>query len=234
MDKKIPMEGVSVLIIYRNRIELLRNTLSSFEKQLIDGDEIIVVDDGSSEEHVLTEKDFTGVRIFRFTPEEKTWKFPSIPINKGISMVKNNYVLFQGAEILHYPGVVEHLRSTCQQNVYNVYGCFSLDKGTTPTSPKGIWYQHSVYNPRCLNFCVGIHREDLLDLGGFDERYGVGTNYGDDDFLMRVHKKGMEIRQIDFPYTYHQWHEKEGIINNGKLFEQAQEEPEYRVKNRFL
>ena len=56
---------------------------------------------------------------------------------------------------------------------------------------KGGWYQHSILNNRCLNFCTAITKKDLLELGGFDERFSNGLAYGDNEFILRITRKNM-------------------------------------------
>jgi hypothetical protein len=43
-------------------------------------------------------------------------------------------------------------------------------------------------------------------LGGFDERYGDGCSYDDDEFLHRVKLLGLELKIIDEVIGVHQWH----------------------------
>jgi len=133
------------------------------------------------------------------------------------------------------PEVVYHLaamvsRVTCEKSI-------SMASSVNITG----WYQHSICNNRCLNFCVAIYKSDMLDLGGFDERYGWGHSYGDDDFILRVRRKNMNIIQIDNPYVLHQKHDSMAWIppsNNlhgQKLYEYVRDnELGYKIKNSFL
>ena len=43
-------------------------------------------------------------------------------------------------------------------------------------------------------------------LGGFDERYGHGSSYDDDEFLHRVKLLGLDLKIIDDVTGVHQWH----------------------------
>ena len=44
------------------------------------------------------------------------------------------------------------------------------------------------------------------DLGGFDERYGEGSSYDDDEFLHRVKLLGLNLKIVHDVIGIHQWH----------------------------
>ena len=68
------------------------------------------------------------------------------------------------------------------------------------------WRQHSKYYPGHLYFLVGIHRESLLEIGGFDEDYMKGQGREDVDLVCRVKKKGLVIKHSDELVVLHQFH----------------------------
>lgn len=241
---------ISILILYWNRRKLLINTLNSILNYSKGKDlELVIIDDASNDNEKIDDLVGTystlNIVLHKFTKEEKTWGFPAIPINKGVSLCTGDVILLQGAEIFHNGDILGDIENRIKPNDYLVYACFALignhydltGNGQNYCSPKnGVWHQHSIHSPRCLNFCVALSREDMLDIGGFDERYGVnGTNYGDDDFLLRVKRKGMNIIQIDNPYTYHQDHPWGKIVTNRELYLHVlNNEIDYKVKNSFL
>lgn len=50
------------------------------------------------------------------------------------------------------------------------------------------WYQNPTYNNRSFHFLSAICREDLNKIGGFDNAYGNGVWYDDNDLLNRIKK----------------------------------------------
>tara|TARA_Y100000593_G_scaffold95031_1_gene198560 strand:+ start:11787 stop:12608 length:822 start_codon:yes stop_codon:yes gene_type:complete len=67
------------------------------------------------------------------------------------------------------------------------------------------WFHHEKFRPVWYHFASAISRSDLVDLGGFDERYAMGINFDDDEFLYRIHSKNMNI--LANPETViHLWH----------------------------
>ena len=105
------------------------------------------------------------------------------------------------------------------------------------------WFAHPVYRNCMFNFLASLTREDLLDLGGFDERFANGHAYDDTDFIARVLKKKMEFSMTADPFCVHQYHGPvlQNISNfhakelkNKQLYEMLYNSPHYRVKNSFI
>jgi GT2 family glycosyltransferase len=98
------------------------------------------------------------------------------------------------------------------------------------------WYNHSIYNPGRFHFCSAIMREDLYDLGGFDERYAHGLGFDDNEFLNRILKKGMDVQMIDDPFVVHQHHDcannaDQSLMDiNAKLYEKTYKTKKWDVK----
>jgi len=68
------------------------------------------------------------------------------------------------------------------------------------------WYNHSIYRPVGYHFCSAIYKSQLDELGGFDERYAEGIAFDDNELLVRIQKKGLNIKIIDQITVLHQWH----------------------------
>jgi glycosyltransferase involved in cell wall biosynthesis len=228
---------VSVCLTYYNRKQLLINTLESFKQsKLINDTEIIIVDDASDDAHriesvINSYENDMNILFHRFEPAEKTWTLQIPAHNKSIAMATGDVIIQQGAECYNVHDIISNAYFNIQHNDYLVYGCYALtDQDTINLTnsiynsedlhininnecnwdnmhSKGGWYQHSLYRPANLNFCTAIHRNDLLDLGGFDERFSNGKGGGDMEFLLRIHRKGMNIKSIDDYFVYHQYHE---------------------------
>ena len=89
-----------------------------------------------------------------------------------------------------------------------------------------------------MNFCTAIHRDDLLDLGGFDERFSNGIGGGDMEFLLRIYRKGMNIKSIDDYFVYHQYHEPTVYLshdpNHSLYYDIVLKEDIIHVKNSYI
>lgn len=223
---------VSIVMTYYERSPLLRNTLWSFVGHHYGPEvEVIVVDDASIDERAFP-PDFPyrfKLRILYVSPEEKWYHNPCIPFNKGFSLARGETVILQNAECLHYDNIVKHAISHVSKANYLSYACYSIDENTTkriasskidffsdpwitierkkPSSEgNNGWYNHSQYNPTAYHFCSAISKQNLMHLGGFDEKYAYGIGYDDNEFLERIRKANLDIRIVDSAIVIHQYH----------------------------
>jgi GT2 family glycosyltransferase len=217
---------LSIVIQYYNRKPLLINTLNSIihTKINLDDIEVIITDDASSKEHNIDNIHELfpqlNIKLYKFTTDEKWWHCPVIPANKGISMATGDIVMLLGAECMLIGDVIHDVCSRIKPNDYLIYSTLSINDVDTnkiqhmaysdivQSTFNGSWYQHSQYNNHKYNFCTAIIRTEMLELGGFDERYGWGVDYGDVDFVLRLTRKGVNFITVDSPFVYHQHHEK--------------------------
>jgi GT2 family glycosyltransferase len=250
---------ISIVILYYNRRYQLLNTISSINQSSIKHQaEIIIIDDASSDEHGINDLPDIfpdlNFKIFSFAPAEKWWSCPVIPANKGISLATGDVIMFLCAECMFVGDVLLDLTQRIKPNDYIVYGTYAIEQEDTDKISsmdynellsnrfKGKWYHHSLYHNTCYNFCSAILRDDLNDLGGFDERYAHGIAHGDDDFLLRIRRKEMNIISVEHVYVYHQWHPpmavypKTGQMADAELYRHVlhNEPNNYKVKNSFI
>ena len=214
MTKIVINMKISLLLVYYNRKQQLINTLSSiYKSKHIDQCEIIIVDDASDTEHRIEDLLSEKIKFYRVKPEEKNWMTPVIPHNKTISMATGDLVIQQCAECYHTEDIIDHAINNITNENYLVYSCYALKPDESISDFKiknNQWYQHSLHKPNCYNFCTAISKNNLLKLGGFDERYSTlnGIGYADNDFIDRVRLLGLTVKQYDKPFVIHQHHEK--------------------------
>ena len=249
------MAKVTIVMTYWNRKPQLINTLRSIEKYGHDV-KIIIVDDASTNGDDILCLQNDNVRVI--TMKNKTWINPCIPFNTGFSQVDTEVVILQNAECMHNGDVVGHVLNNIGKNIYLNYSALSISDSMTkevsaggdvadivaPYMDKAFdanswigWYNHPKYRDKMYHFCSAIMREDLYDLGGFDERFADGLAYDDDEFIQRVIKKRMDVRIIRHPFVVHQFHEKfqpdgaEQLMGiNRDRFKKACTQNEYDVK----
>jgi GT2 family glycosyltransferase len=217
---------LSIVIQHYNRRQLLINTLNSITHTKINLSdiEVIITDDASSDIHNIDDIQSLfpqlNIILYKFTTDEKWWHCPVVPANKGISLASGDVIMLLGAECMLVGDIIYDICTRIKPNDYLVYSVLALNETDTNkiqhmsyddilySNFKGLWYQHSQENNNKYNFCTAIYRNEMLELGGFDERYGWGVDYGDNDFVLRLTRKGINFISIDSPFAYHQHHEK--------------------------
>ncbi len=223
---------ISIVTAYYNRKDLFQRTLASLEASAVSDFEVIAVDDGSDDSHRLEDLTdrFPFLRVLRLEKDKKWYHNPCIPFNFGFRAARGDQIILQNPECLHTGDILDHVRTSLAPGRYLTFGCYSIDQEDTDSldgGPASIaalaadvstrtgrpmrdggpgWYNHSVENPRAFHFCCAIMKSDLERLGGFDERYGGGVAFDDNELIHRIRVSGMEVRFVDTPFVFHQYH----------------------------
>lgn len=205
-----------------------------------------------------------NLKIIQINKNDKWWVNPCVPNNIGFATASGNVVIIQNPECLHIGDIISYTANNIELNKYISFGCYAIDinktqrvsqiKGENTTGILEIilptedvlldqsttmnrWYQHSLYSPRCLNFCTAITKIDLDELGGFDEAYARGISYDDTEFIRRINRKKMTIDMIDSPFVIHQCHgytdysNKVLVDKNTNLYYSMESSKDYYVVN---
>jgi glycosyltransferase involved in cell wall biosynthesis len=189
----------SVIIPTFNRWESLQGTLLSLFRQEFDKSsfEIIVVDDGSSDETDSETKKIMerepNLRYFR-----QTNSGPAKARNLGLSQAKGSIVAFIDSDALADKKWLANAKIYFdRQDVFALEG-----KIITPAGSKIGLFSHYFENPRggLYQTCNMFFRKDvLLSVGGFDERFKKEHFFREDsDLIFSLAEKGYPIEQIPF------------------------------------
>jgi nucleoside-diphosphate-sugar epimerase/GT2 family glycosyltransferase len=221
---------ISIVSAYHNRRDLLIQTLKSLELSRIKNFEFIIVDDCSENEHRVEDlcQKYNFLKVIRIEPHQKWWVNPCVPFNMGFNEASGDIVIIQNPECFHFCDIMDYVQKNLKENDYFSFACFSLDRINTENLNETIkkefiinrtvpeneliedgydgWYNHSVYRPVGYHFCSAITKKNLDELGGFDERYAHGICYDDNEFLLRIKRKGLDFLIVDDEFVIHQWH----------------------------
>ena len=223
---------ISIVTAYYNRKKLFYRTLVKLSESEIKNFEVIAVDDGSSEDQRLEDlqKEFCFLKVVRIEKEDKWYVNPCIPFNLGFKKAIGDIIIIQNPECLHFGDILDYVNKNLKKNEYISFSCYSLSKESTDNldlisindaelknhflfnhrivkfDGDDGWYNHTLYRPVAFHFCSAMFKEDLEDLGGFDERYALGIAYDDTELLYRIKQKGMKVRIVDSPIVLHQNH----------------------------
>ncbi len=204
------------------------------------------------------------IKLIKIKSKDKHWVNPCIPYNIGFAEASGDVIIIQNPECLHVGNIISTIRNTISENKYLVFGCYATNKkefeeiNNLPVTKKltnnikniilpiknrkafnstdSAWYQHSKYRPELLHFCTAITKKDLIELGGFDERFAHGIAKDDREFILRIQRKRMKIKMIDEPFVVHQFHkstEYKPILTqiNRNLYQVVKSEKKIKVNN---
>lgn len=171
-----PDRGPTITVVtpWWNHHELAPDYLAAIS-QLNVTDRLLVIDNGSD-----TPVGFPGIRL----QENRGFSGAS---NIGLHAADTDAVLFLNNDISPTGRWLEPIRAALEPGVlvgsrirYDAHG--SVDG--TPL-------------PYLDGWCLAGMRDDLLELGGFDETYAEPSYYSDNDLCLRARAAGMRLRQVD-------------------------------------
>jgi glycosyltransferase involved in cell wall biosynthesis len=253
-DRAIDTTFVSIVMTSCNRSPQVYYTLKTIAQSDYKNIQVVLVDD-SSHDPVLPEKlsEYPFVIDFiTINRSVKCWHNPCVNYNIGFKFVEGGKVLVQNGEVCHIGDVVSHLVSNLMPNSYSAYdvrttpsyeantAIYGIDKLTIDilhSGLMGIWYQGRSNN-RSFHFLAGMDRACLDKIGGgFSYDYTYGSDYDDDDFIMRIRAAGIHIApffgDVALCGGIHLFHgSAHAVWNNGVEFNQRLFEAKRNYLNR--
>ena len=198
---------VSVVIPCFNAADTIRQTLNSVMMQQYKNMEVLVIDDGSTDDTFVTVQQVINYdpRFTVFTQENKG---VSAARNKGIQEARGDHIAFLDADDLFFRDALSKRMNVFQEeddpDLIGVYcPAVLIDK------KGGILFDYPVFNyslpngrlyftysPECsfTPSCVIIKKKLLLETGGFDENLSHAEDY---ELWHRLMRKGGFFRKID-------------------------------------
>lgn len=113
--------------------------------------------------------------------------------NLGLTLASTDAVLFLNNDIRHLePGWAEPIRDALEPGVLVGADIRHDQHGDVDGIPL----------PYIDGWCLAGMRDDLLELGGFDESYTEPAYFGDNDLSLRARLAGMTLRQASVPLEH--------------------------------
>jgi hypothetical protein len=200
MNSAHPLPLVSIIIPTYNRWALLRQTLATVLAQTYPALEIIVVDDGSTDETMTWLTEYAG----RVTVIQQSHQGVAAARNQGIRRAKGVYLTFLDDDDLIEPAKIarqaELLQSQPEVSLVHC-GYYLSDKEGRLRDKVWLWPQANLLRQlTCSNFIWSgaplIRRECLTTVGLFDEQL---TNGQDWDLWLRLALAGYGFAVIPEP-----------------------------------
>jgi len=187
---------VSVIIPTYNRAKMIGDTIENVFEQTYQNIELIVVDDGSTDDTKQVLAGYDGRLQWTTQPNAGA----SAARNRGVEMARGEIVAFQDSDDLWHPSKIQRQVSLLERVGESVVCCIcntdivrgdvrvytSFDNAPIcPPYEEGVWTNAAdVLATRFFIFCqaVAIRRRVIEKIGGFDER------------LITMHDHEMAIR----------------------------------------
>lgn len=189
---------ISVIVPAYNAAPTMARALDAVLTQLSDGDELIVVDDGSTDGTADAARR-EGVQLLVLPSNAGVGHAR----NRGAAMATGEVLLFTDADAELRPDVVDGIRDrfTGQPEIsawVGLYAASCLDEGLVSRF-KNLWIRHSYLaaapDVDFLFGCLCALRRDLFhELGGFDTVFHRNTGGVDIELGFRMHGAGHAIR----------------------------------------
>lgn len=192
-----PAPRVSVVVPVRNDPDNLRICLTALQSSTIRDFEVLVIDDGSTD-NTASVAEQLGATVRR----QPTSGGPARARNRGAELARGEIVLFVDADVCIHADTIEQCLRTFddQPNVAAVFGSYD----TNPGSPaliaqyKNLFHHfvHQQSSEEAGTFwsgCGAVRREIFRRLGGFDAGRYERPCIEDIDFGMRLRHAGHRI-----------------------------------------
>lgn len=223
---------VSVLITTYNSSEYLGRVLEGYLRQSVLPFEVIVADDGSSDDTQEVVRHFAELAsysIHHVWHEDLGFRAAKIR-NEGIKIATGDYIVFTDGDCIPHPSFVE-------DHIYHAtIGYFTQGKRMLVGKElsrqycgssllKNLWYcltgkmtgchhllrlrmviqyRHGMRGVRSCN--MGAFTKDIIAINGFDEAF-VGWGREDSDFAFRLVQYGIKRKDPVFSaLVFHLWH----------------------------
>ena len=195
------MDTVSVIIPFHNRIDWVKEAVHSVLRQTYKEIEIILIDDGSTE-NVNPIKKIVNSSVVYFHQDKKG---PSVARNMGIKIARGKYVAFLDSDDLFLPEKIEIQLDYMKKNPeiclsHTSYERIDLDGNYIENVSSG-FFTGNVY-PEIILSCpiatptVMVQREILIC-----EKFNANVSIGEDVILWSQIAKQGKILGIDKPLS---------------------------------
>lgn len=214
-NNEINNDTISIVMAASNRSAQTYFTLSTISNSTYKNIQIIIIDDSDIDpinRDVLIDKNYPFyIDIIKIKRDDKEWHNPLVNYNIGFQFIKGGRIVIQNAEVCHVGDVLQFINMKgLEDNSYYVFDVkSSLNYDTNEIIYKtnnndidiyheklfGSWYQ-SEQNNRKYHFLTALTVDTFSKIQNFSYDYTMGSSYDDDDFVLKIISKQINIRNI--------------------------------------
>jgi glycosyltransferase involved in cell wall biosynthesis len=196
----------SVVIPTYNRSKAILPTLESCFKQSFDNFEVIVVDDGSTDDSLQVLSDVADTRLKVISQDNAG---PAAARNLGMQQAEGKYIAFLDSDDQWYPGFLETADEMLEQHGdVLLYGQIIVDRGVDRywvKPDRALDAEESIYDflyvhGGFIQTSTMVVPASLISKVQWDESVTFGDN---DQFAIDCWRTGIEFIMMPKPYTFY-------------------------------
>ena len=220
MSTQLSPPRVTVAILAWNAWEYTARCLASLRTTLRDGDQVVVVDNGSSDLTGTLLKRYPWVQVLTNTVNQGFAK----GCNQAAAVASGDVIVFLNNDTILSPGWIEELLDPFRDREVGAVGPRSNDVSGYQKIDDPNYASSSLASidrfasswraahrgqasecPRLVGFCLAVRADVFRELGGFDEGYGLG-GCEDDDLCMKIRTAGYRLVVAHGSFVHHEAH----------------------------
>lgn len=196
----------SIVVPTYNRADSVLSTLESCFAQQLSDFEVIVVDDGSSDNTLEKLQSVDDPRLVVVSQENAG---PAAARNHGMRKATGEYIAFLDSDDLWYPGFLEAANKLLErEGDVLVYGQIIVDRGVNKywikpdraLQPEESIYDYLFVHGGFVQTSTIVIPASLRDKVGWDEKVTYGDN---DQFAIDCWRTGIAFYMLPCPYTHY-------------------------------
>lgn len=216
---------ISVILPTYNRAEYIKDAVESIKNQTYSNWELIIVDDGSTDD---TEKIVSGCMDDKIKYFQRTHQGANNSRNFGIKQATGEFITLMDSDDISLPQRLEKSLQVFQDNpnidvVYTEYQICDADLNVISNVQHSRKWSKEEYLNREFNVAGGtfLMRRYVFDkVGLYDLHY---ENAFDFDWILRADEKGMNFVYIPEPLLSYRRHSDNQLAGNKKSHQQHKE-----------
>ncbi len=195
--------GASVIIPVHNRLDYTKRCLGSLRAHGGGIEEIIVIDNGSTDGTARYLSGLQGVRVLR----NRENRGCAAAWNHGLEAAASPWVLFLNNDVVVTEGWVEGMLEFAVRNRTDVVspaireglGRYDIDRYAEEFVAR---MKHCARNGVADGICFMVHRKVFEKIGRFDENFRIGQ-FEDTDFFRRAAMAGFRLAITGRSFIHH-------------------------------